>query len=210
MITLRAKIRKEKAKKTRKKGKIPGILYGPGIDNIKIEIDPKELNEILKKETETSHISLKIAEKEFSVLIKEIQRDPIKDRILHIDFFQPSVKEKIRVSVPLVLEGRSEVQKLGGVIIKNLSEIEVKGFWKDIPKEIKVDISKLKNFEDKILVSDLKLPKGIEILRGKEEVIAFATKPEKEEVEEEVKEKAEEEKETKEKEEKETKNSQPQ
>jgi len=196
MITLRAKVRKEKAKNTRKKGKVPAILYGPGIENIKIELESKELNETLKKESESSHISLKVNGKEFSVLIKEIQRDPLSGKILHIDFFQPSIREKIRVSVPLIFEGEFEAQKFGGVLVKNLSEIEVKGFWKNIPKEIKVDISKLKSFEDKILVANLKLPKGIEVLREKNEIVAFIAKPEKEEEKEELKGK--EEKETKE------------
>jgi len=190
MLLLKAEIRKEKAKITRKKGKIPAILYGPEIkENIKLEIEEKELQKILKEGGLGTHINLKVGNKSFSVLIKEIQREPISEKILHVDFFQPSTKEKIEVSVPIVFEGEAPAVKLGGVLVKNLDEIELKGFWKDLPKEVKVDLSKLKTFEDKIFVSDLKLPKGVEVLRKKDEILAFVAPAEKEEeIKEEVKE----------------------
>lgn len=194
MPILKAKIRKEKAKNTRKKGKIPGILYGPEIkENIKLEIEEKELERILKESGLGTHITLKVGDKNFSVLIKEIQRDPLSEKILHIDFFQPSVKEKIEVSVPIVFEGEAPAVKIGGVLVKNLSEIELRGFWKDLPKEVKVDLSKLKKLEDKILVSDLKLPKGVKVLREKDEILAFVAPAEKEIEEEKPKEETKEE-----------------
>ncbi len=198
MPILKAKIRKEKAKKTRKKGKIPGILYGPEIkENIKLEIDEKELEKILKESGLGTHITLKVENKNFSVLIKEIQRDSLSGKILHLDFFQPPVREKIEVSVPIIYEGEAPAVKKGGVLVKNLSEIELKGFWKDLPKEVKVDLSKLKTLEDKILISDLKLPKGVEVLRKQDEILVFVAPPEKEiekeekEAKEEVEEKVE-------------------
>jgi large subunit ribosomal protein L25 len=193
MPILNAKVRKEKAKNTRKKGKIPAILYGPGIENLKLEIEEKDFENILKESGEGTHITLKVRKKDFSVLIKEIQRDFLTGKILHVDLFQPSAKEKIEVSVPIVFEGKAPAVKMGGVLVKNLSEIELKGFWKDLPKEVRVDVSKLKTFEDKILVSDLKLPKGVEVLRKKDEILAFVAPPEREiEEEKEIKEEAEE------------------
>ena len=79
-----------------------------------------------------THITLKVENKNFSVLIKEIQRDSLSGKILHLDFFQPPVREKIEVSVPIIYEGEAPAVKKGGVLVKNLSEIELKGFWKDL------------------------------------------------------------------------------
>ena len=104
---------------------------------------------------------------------------------MHIDFYQPSLEEKIEADIPVVLEGESlAVKDLGGTLIKNISEIKVKAFPQNLPKEIIVNIENLKTFEDRILVKDLKAMEGVEILREPEEIVASAAPPEK--VEEEL------------------------
>jgi large subunit ribosomal protein L25 len=93
MKVLKARIRKaigKKAKTLLKEGKIPAILYGPGIENLNLEIDEKEIEKILREKN--SPIVLKVEDKEYQVLIKEIQREPIKGKIIHIDFYKPSQK----------------------------------------------------------------------------------------------------------------------
>jgi large subunit ribosomal protein L25 len=95
MKVLKARIRKaigKKAKPLLKEGKIPAVLYGPGIENLNLEIDEKEIEKILREKNENSLIALKIDDKEYQVLIKEIQREPIKGKIIHIDFYKPSQK----------------------------------------------------------------------------------------------------------------------
>jgi large subunit ribosomal protein L25 len=185
MIVLNAKIRKdfgEKIKKLRKKGILPAILYGPKIKSLPLEIDLKSFEKIFKEVGETEFITLKIEGKKrnYHVLIKEIQRDPLTQDPIHVDFYQPQLKKKISTIVPLSFVGESfAVKELRGTLVKNFSEVEIRSFPKDIPKEIEVDISKLKTFEDKILVEDLKLPKGVEILRDKKDIVAFVSPPEK-------------------------------
>jgi large subunit ribosomal protein L25 len=94
MISLKAEKRSEKAKKTRKEGKIPGILYGPDIkENIKVKVDKKEFEKIVNLISPSEKIELILEDQKFFVVIKEIQRDPITDEILHLDFFQPSLIE---------------------------------------------------------------------------------------------------------------------
>ena len=93
MKVLKAKIRKvigKKAKTLLKEGKIPAVLYGPGIENLNLEIEEKELEKILREKN--SPIVLKVENREYQVLIKEIQREPIKGKIIHIDFYKPSQK----------------------------------------------------------------------------------------------------------------------
>lgn len=202
MTILKAKIRKDfkrKVKTLRKKGILPAILYGSKIKNLPLEIDLKEFEKAEKEAGESSFISLKIEgkKKNYQVLIKEVQREPMTGKPIHVDFYQPSLKEKITTAIPLSFEREAPaVKELGGTLVKNFLEIEIRSLAKDIPKEIKVDVSKLKTFEDKILVEDLKLPKGVEILRNKKDIVAFVSPPEKIEEEkkptEEVKEKTEE------------------
>ena len=197
MPTLSAKIRKEIGKKTkilRQKGFVPAVLYGPGIGNLNLEVDLKDFEKIYKETGQTSMIELSVGEKKFSVLIKEIQRDPISGRPIHIDFFQPSFKEKIEAKIPLIFEGEAQaVKELGGTFVKNLGEIEVKATIENLPSEIRVDISKLKTFQDVILVKDLKIPQGVKILRNPNDIVAFVARPEKlEELEKPIEEKIEE------------------
>jgi len=93
MKVLEARIRKaigKKAKSLLKEGKIPAILYGSGIENLNLEIDEKEIEKILREKN--SPIVLKVEDKEYQVLIKEIQREPIKGKIIHIDFYKMSQK----------------------------------------------------------------------------------------------------------------------
>jgi large subunit ribosomal protein L25 len=91
MLYLEAKIRKAKGRKVKsllKEGKVLAVLYGPGIDNLNLEIEEKLLRKFLKEKNENSPISLKIEGKEYKVIIKEIQREPIKEKIIHIDFYK--------------------------------------------------------------------------------------------------------------------------
>ena len=189
MLKLEAKIRQEKGKKVkklRKEGILPAVLYGPSLKPMNLEVDKKEFEKIYEKAGESSLISLEVKGKEYPVLIHQIQRDPIKEEILHVDFYHPSAKKKVEARVPLVFEGVAPaVKELGGTLIKNLSEVHLKGLAKNLPREIKINLGKLKNFEDLITVADLKLPPGVEVKERKEEIIAHVLPPEKEEKEEE-------------------------
>ncbi len=188
MLFLSAKVRNKigkAVKKIRKEGIIPAILYGPKLKNIPLEINLKEFEKVFEVAGESSLISLEIEKKKTPVLIHEVQRDPLTGKPIHVDFYQPSLKEEIEARVALVFEGEAPaVKELGGTLIKNISEIEVKALPQNLPHEIKVNISQLKTFDDNILVKDLKLPEGVKILRNPEEIVAFVSQPEK--VEEEL------------------------
>ncbi len=188
MLTLSAKIRKDlkkKVKKLREKEILPAILYGPKIKNIPLEINLKEFEKTEKETGESSFILLKVGDKNYQVLIKEIQRDQITGKPIHVDFYQPSLKEEIEVIVPLIFEGEAPaVKELGGTLVKNISELKIKALPKKLPHEIRVNIESLKTFEDHILIKNLKLPEGVKVLRGPEEIVVSVLPPEK--VEEEL------------------------
>lgn len=186
MIELKAQKRdiKEKNKKIRKEGFIPAILYGPGIENIPLKVKLEDFKKVYKGAGETTLISLLLDNGEkYLVLVHDFQKDPLTEEFIHVDFFQPSLKEKVEADIPLKFVGESYAEKhLGGVLIKEISELEVRGFPQNLPREIEVDISKLKEIGDDIKVKDLKIPEGIEVLRDKEDIIALVELPEREEV----------------------------
>ncbi len=200
MLTLSAKIRKEMGRKVnslREKSILPAVLYGPKLENLALKVDLEEFEKVYSKAGESSLIKLKIEScspknedkklkvREFLVLIHAIQKDPLTNKIIHIDFYQPSLKEKVEATVPLVFEGEAPaVKNLNGTLVKNISEIGVKALPQDLPHEIKVDIGKLESFEDNILVKDLDIPEGVEVLKEPEEIVALVSPPTK--VEEEL------------------------
>ena len=197
MIELKVKIREKfgrKTKELRKKGVIPAVLYGAEIENIPLSVEEKEFNRVFREAGESSLVKLKIEGKKLKnpepeVLIHEIQRDPLTGRIIHIDFYHPSLRKEVEAEIPLVFEGVPKACKdLGGTLVKEIQTIEVRGLARNLPREIKVNTEKLKTFEDRILVSDLKVPEGVKILREPEEIVALVTPPQEEEEEKPVEE----------------------
>lgn len=188
MLSLSANIRKTLGKKTkslRKKDILPGVLYGPKIKPLVLEIDLKEFEKIYKEAGESSLISLEVDNRKVPVLIHAIQRDPLSLEPIHIDFYQPSLEEEITANVPIIFEGVSPVVKeLGGTLVREISELEVKALPQNLPHEIKVNVGNLKTFEDEILIKDLKIPAGVKVQRGPDDIVAVITPPEK--VEEEL------------------------
>ena len=205
MVSISAKIRKEirrEVKALRKEEFLPAVLYGPKIKNLNLQLGLKEFEKIYKQAGESSLISLNIEgqKEKFLVLIHDIQFAPITGNPIHVDFYQPPLKEEIEVTVSIVLEGESvAVKSLGGTLVRNITEIEVKALPQNLPKEIKVNIDKLKTFEDYISISDLQLPQGIKVQRDAKEILISVSPPEKVEEEKPVEEKEAEEAEKKEK-----------
>jgi large subunit ribosomal protein L25 len=200
MISLSAKIRKslgKKAKILRKKDVLPAVLYGPKIKNLNLEIDLKEFEKIYQEAGESSLVSLNIEgeKQKFLVLIHDIQFDSLTEKPIHIDFYQPSLEEETEVTVPIIFEGEAPaVKELGGTLVKNIAEVEVKALPQNLPHEIKLNIDSLKTFKDNIKISDLKIPTGVKILKDSEEIVVLVSPPEKieEELEKPIEEKVEE------------------
>ena len=108
MLTLAAKIRQNQGKKVkalRQQGVLPAVLYGPKIKNENLAVDLKEFEKVYEQAGESTLISLEVGgKKKYLVLVYDLERDPLKDTPLHVDFYQPSLEEKIKVKVPLILE----------------------------------------------------------------------------------------------------------
>ena len=180
MISLKTTIRQNK------EGFIPAVLYGEGIKNLNLAVVAKEFLKALKSAGESSLITLLCGKDEFGVLIHDIQRDPLSGKIIHIDFFHPSLKKKIEAEVALVFEGEPmAVSVLGGVLEKEIQHVQVKALARDLPREILVDLSCLNTFQDKMTIGDLKVSASVEILHHNlTDVVACCKEPKAEIIEE--------------------------
>jgi large subunit ribosomal protein L25 len=160
------------------------VVYGAGVENTPVSVPAIDFKKVYKEAGETTTISLNVDGKDLPVLIHEIQLDPIRGFALHIDFLCVDLKKKITASVPVEFSGVSEAIKTGlGVLVKVLHEVEVESLPSDMPHSLTADISKLVTLDDNVFASDIKLPKGVELITGMEEVVA-AVAPMHEEKEE--------------------------
>jgi len=182
MTSLLAKTRRDFGKQTKKlrdAERIPAVVYGHNVKNMVIDLDYKDFQNAYSAAGESSLIDLTIeGEKDKRlVLVHDIQRDYVSGQFIHIDFLQPSLKEEVEVKIPLVLEGEAPaVKDLGGTLVKNISEIEVKALPQNLPHEVVLNISNLKTFEDRILARDLVLPKEVTLNIDPEEIIISVAK----------------------------------
>lgn len=181
MIELKAKLREISGRKTnqlRKTGQIPAVLYGHGLESQPILVDSKEFKKSFAEAGETTILGLDFGGKKHNVLIRDFAKDILTGEITHIDFYEVRMDEKIKTKVPLVFIGESAAVKAeGGVLVHALQELEIEALPQDLPKDIKIDISILKTFEDKVKVGDLKLPASVKIMNGAEETIVLAVPP---------------------------------
>ncbi|MDD5043467.1 MAG: 50S ribosomal protein L25 [Patescibacteria group bacterium] len=174
-----------KSYKIREKGKIPVVIYGKGIESRNLTVDYPLFNKIYKEAGESSLIDLKIGDAEpIKTLIQDVQFDPVKNTILHADFRQINMKEKITASIPLKFVGVAPaIKDFQGVFVTNLHELEVECLPGDLIHEIEVDISPLKTFDEIIRVKDLVVPSSLTIKNGLEDVVALVAPPREEEKE---------------------------
>jgi large subunit ribosomal protein L25 len=160
----------------RQAGKIPGVVYGPGIDSIPIEIDAQEATKVINGLTGSTLVHLKIDQKEYSVLLRDLMRDSIRRNILHVDFYAIPTDRAIRVRVPLNFTGVSPaVRDFGGVLVHVISDLDVECLPKDLVSEISVDISPLEKIGDSIAIKDVTLPQGIRVLMDQNESVVTVT-----------------------------------
>lgn len=189
---LREKTGKGGARKTRREGFIPAILYGPGYEPLPIKVERKSTEKIINQLHGHNVMgNLKISdgkEEKIKVILKDIQFDEITGGILHLDFYRVRMDKPVVMEVPINLVGESPGVEKGGILEHELREIEIEVLPANIPEKIDVDISNL-DIGDSLLVKDIEVGEGIKILEDEEKVVVSILAPkvvEEEEKEEEV------------------------
>ncbi len=187
-IQLKANKRKvfgKKVKQLRRRGLIPAILYGHGIDALPLEVEEKALRRALAQAGSNRLIALRVgrARKPRVVLAWEIQRDPITQALLHVDFYEVTMGEKVTTEVPLVFVGESPIVKRGeGILFHGLESVEVECLPGNLIQSIEVDLTSLEEIDQALHVGDLKVGPDVEIVTDPEELIVKVLRPEEERV----------------------------
>lgn len=152
-------------------GKIPAVVYGHKIAPTHVVIDAHDFALAVNKLTESTIVVLNIGKDQKEVLVKSFQEDLMTDVIRHVDFYEVTRGEKLRTFVPVVAEGNPVGCRKGGILDVVLHEIEVECLPKDLPHEIKVDVSNIA-LNEHLSVSDLVIPAGLTILTDASETVA--------------------------------------
>jgi large subunit ribosomal protein L25 len=172
----------KKVKALRAEGLIPAELYGHGVENVHLSVPAKEFNKVFKTAGSSTMITLDLGHEKRPAMIHDVLRDNVRDDILHVDFYQVRLDEKITAHVPLEFVGESAaVKEKQAVITKAISEIEVEALPQDVPHTLTVDLALLDDLNKSIYVKDIVVPKGVEIQIDGESVVATAQEPAKEE-----------------------------
>ncbi len=184
-VVIEATLRTVKGKKVgamRREGKLPAVLYGHKFDSTAITLNLREASRVLHGLTASSLIYIKLEGKEHAALVREKQRDYLRNILKHVDFQVVSLTEKIRAGVSIILEGTSPaVKDLNGLIITELDAIEVEAFPQDLPEKIILDLGKLAKIGDHLTVKDIVLSDKVQILANPDDVIAIVTMAKSEE-----------------------------
>ncbi|MDR0984998.1 MAG: 50S ribosomal protein L25 [Endomicrobium sp.] len=167
----------------RKNGKIPAILYGKNIKSTPVFVYLKEFNSVFKENDDNTILNLNLSAKENKqVIVRDIQKDVITQKIIHIDFQVISLDDKIEMMVPIHIEGIAKgVKDFGGVMEFIIREIKVKSLLKYIPKRININVSSLKIGEG-IKVIDLPKIENVEYIHDKSSLIVHVINVIKEDV----------------------------
>lgn len=172
------------SRRIRKGGKVPAILYGEAKASIPLILDKKDIFRILKSETRENTIFKVTYDSESrDTMIKEMQKDPTTDELLHVDLIQIVMDKAIHVSVPIVPLGEAiGIKQDGGFVDFMTREVEIECLPKNIPEHIDIDISNL-HIHQSLKVEDISLPEGIKIITDPQTVLVLIELPHKEEEE---------------------------
>ncbi len=181
----------KKVKRLRRQGITPANIYGHALPSQAVQVPTPDLARTIRIVGRNAMLQLHVEgeKKRRPVFVRHVQSDPITDEFLHVDFYQVSLKEKIRLEVPLVIVGEAPaVDVYHGILLQSVNVITVEGLPADLPPHIEVDVSGLAEIDDAVHVKDLEVTPDVTLLVDPELVVAKVAAPRlvEEEVEEEV------------------------
>lgn len=155
-------------RRLRRDGKVPGVLYGGGRDNLSVQLEHDQVMHSLEVEGfHSAIIMLRYGEIEQRVILRDVQMHPYRRQCMHLDLQRVSETETLRISLPVHLNGAEEapgVRNDGGIVSALITEVEIQCLPKDLPEYLELDISKLE-MNEILHLSDIKLPDGVEIMQ---------------------------------------------
>ncbi len=184
-----AKVRTQKGKahagSLRRNGRVPGVVYGQGKESQAVELEDKEMNALIAKTMGLNALlTMKLADEkggtsERTVMFKEVQREPVKSKLWHVDFYLVDPASKLKLKVPVRLEGVAAGTKEGGILEHGVRSLNVRCLPSAIPSAIKVDVSNL-GLDQSILLEQLPRSEGVDFLDDPHAVLAHVAAVEEE------------------------------
>lgn len=179
-VSLKAEARlgtgKGVARKLRADGKVPGTVYGKDLEPVAVSVNARELKHLLAKAGSNALIDLDVDGTKHLTLARDVQRNPVRNEILHIEFMAVSRNQEVVVDIPIHFVGKAAGERDGGVVEHVHNTLHAKAKATAVPEFIEVDISEL-TLDKPITVADITVPDGVEILTSEEDVVATCSLP---------------------------------
>ncbi|MBN1230354.1 MAG: 50S ribosomal protein L25 [Anaerolineales bacterium] len=167
----------KKVKLERAAGKLPGNIYGKGIESVNIWLDLKEISLRLRDVSGSTLIEVDVEGKKYNALIRETQRHPLTRQFLHIDFQRVSLDEKIRAQVAIEIVGDAPALSAGGMLMTGIDSLDIEAYPQDLVESVLVDVSGLTEFGDALYVRDITIPEGLIAHTDPEELVVIVSAP---------------------------------
>lgn len=163
----------------RREGLIPAELYGHGIPNAHLRVKRNEFEKLFRKAGESTIVELLTQDgSKHNVLVHDVQKHFLTGSVIHIDFYEVSMTEKLIATIALEFIGESKaVKELGGTLVKIIDEVEVECLPADLPHNLPVDISNIKTFDDVITAGQIPLPSGVTLVTPPDETVVKVQPP---------------------------------
>lgn len=159
----------------RRAGKIPAVVYGKGVEAQPVAVDGREMQQVLEGGA-NQLIALSVDGNTTTVMVKDIQRHPLRGSVLHVDFHAVALDQPVHVKIPVTIAGEESVTAGGGIIQHQLREIEVSCLPGSVPGHVQVDITGL-HVGEHVSAGDVALPAGVRLLTEPDEVIVTVVAP---------------------------------
>ena len=170
----------KKVRQLRRQGVIPVHLYGADIQPANLQVDGLTLNRLLPQVGTNIPVSVELQEQEIENIcfVREVQRHPVTEEVIHVDFLRVDVTKTVSAEVPLTLVGTSPaVSQMAGTLLQNIQTLSIEALPMDMPAEIPVDISVLIDFDTTLLVGDVEVPDNVTVLNDPEDTIVRVAPP---------------------------------
>ena len=159
----------------RESGNIPAVCYGPDVESTTISVQEGEFIQLNRAASSSTIVDLDIDGENHEVLIKQIDREPVSEQILHVDFYAIKRGVEMEINVPIVFVGESAGAKQGGVLTEVMHELSVRCRPRNLPEQVEVDLSLLDTVGSTITVADVNLGEDVTVLNAPEDAIATVT-----------------------------------
>ena len=165
---------------------IPGVIYGHGFEPLPVQFAARDLELVLQRAGTSTLLNIEVAgtSQPYTVIVRDVQRHPLKRYVTHVDMQALNMAETVRVAIPVVLSGDSPaVRDLHGMLLHLITEVEVEGLPSALIPAIEVNVSGLTELGAALTVGALAIPEGLKILTPAEEIVVQVSVPEEEEEE---------------------------